>query len=333
MTNNCHPELSIIFVNWNSAHYLETAITSTYSHTSGIHFEIIVVDNASPSSDADSVKKRFPEIQLMKAAVNLGFGRANNLGFQSASGQYVLFLNPDTKLVNPAINMMLDQLKSMPDRGTIGCKLLNSDLSLQTSCIQTFPTILNQVLDTDVLRKRWPASRLWGTKALYSDAVAAAKVEVVSGACLMIRREVFEKVGGFTEEYFMYAEDLDLCNKVVRAGYHNYYTGGGTVIHYGGGSSQPESATVMKWRSIIRYMVLNHSRVYALAFRAAMILAAMCRLLILAVARATSGAPASDEFSSYTKWKAILRTLLGYGGQSDQSARALSAATGKLKQS
>ncbi|MEP6715438.1 MAG: glycosyltransferase family 2 protein, partial [Terriglobia bacterium] len=240
---NTAADVSIVFVNWNSAPYLISAITSIYKHTQNLDFEIIVVDNASPSQDADLVKETFPEIQLIRSAANLGFGRANNLGFRTATGQYILFLNPDTRLISPAINVMLEELKSVARAGAIGCKLLNSDLSVQTSCIQTFPTILNQVLDADSLRNRWPKSRLWGTAPLYFDTEDAAEVEVISGACLMVKRHVFEEISQFTERYFMYAEDLDLCRKIVRAGYKNLYTGQAKVIHYGGGSSIPESAT------------------------------------------------------------------------------------------
>lgn len=220
-------------MNWNSTEYLRQCIASINEYTRDVNFELIVVDNASPDQDADSLTYQFENLRLIKSPSNIGFGRANNLGFRYSAGEYLLFLNPDTRLVSPAIDIMLAKSEALEDAGIVGCKLLNTDLTVQSSCIQTFPTILNQALDADFLRRRWPHSRLWGTSPLLSDCGTPAKVEVVSGACMMIRRDVFEQVGMFSEEYFMYAEDLDLCRKVVRAGFNNYYVGAATIIHHG----------------------------------------------------------------------------------------------------
>jgi N-acetylglucosaminyl-diphospho-decaprenol L-rhamnosyltransferase len=310
--NETRMDVSIIYVNWNSVDYIRESIRSVYEHTRGIHFEVIVVDNASPAGNVDTLKEEFPKIALIKSARNLGFAGANNLGYKSCSGEKVLFLNPDTKLVSPAINVMLRHLLSLPNAGIMGCKLLNSDLSVQTSCIQTFPTILNQVLDVDFLRRRWPKNPLWGIAPLYSDSTEPAKVEVVSGACLMIKRAAFEQVSLFSEDYFMYAEDLDLCYKVVQAGLTNYYTGEGTIIHYGGKSSEPQSATMMKWRAIPRFCDKNRGRFYGSIFRIVMALTAMGRLAVIKIASVFGNtfAPQTDLNSALAKWRTILNILL-----------------------
>jgi GT2 family glycosyltransferase len=211
-------ELSIICVNWNSLEYLRECIASVYQHTHGVSFEIIVVDNASPQGGVDALKQQFPEITIIKSEKNLGFAGANNVGFRRSSGDYVLFLNPDTKLAEPAINAMLQHIKMLPDAGIVGCKLLNTDLSVQLTSIQKFPTILNQVLDAEYLQLRWPHCFLWEIAPLFSNEVKLLKVEVITGACMLLRREVFERVGMFSEDYFMYAEDIDLNYKVRRAG-------------------------------------------------------------------------------------------------------------------
>jgi GT2 family glycosyltransferase len=305
-------DVSIIYVNWNSVDYIRESIESVYEHTNGLQFEIIVVDNASPTGNADILKELFPQITLIKSNTNLGFAGANNLGFKSSCGEIILFLNPDTKLTNPAIDVMARHVRALPNAGVVGCKLLNSDLSLQTSCIQTFPTILNQVLDINHLRDRWPNSPLWGIGPLYSDSTEPVKVEVISGACLMIKRAAFEKVSMFSEDYFMYAEDLDLCYRVVRAGLTNYYVGAGTVIHYGGKSSEPESATRMKWRAIPLFCDKNRGHLYGTAFRVVLALAAILRLAAIRTACAFG-----DKFgrqvelrSALTKWRTILNVLV-----------------------
>ncbi len=310
-------DLSIIIINWNSTQYARQCIRSIYEQTRGLRVEVIVVDNASPQGDVDGLKVEFAEVILIKSSENLGFARANNRAAAKAKGEFLLFLNPDTKLVHPALEVMVTALRSRPKAGVLGCKLLNEDLSVQTTCIQTFPTILNQALDADALRRRWPTSPLWGTAPLGLATSEPVPVEVVSGACMLIRRDVFVQVGGFSEDYFMYAEDVDLCRTTDRAGFRNYFIGSARLIHYGGGSSTPNSATIMKWRSILHYHEKHHGKTYALQFRLVMAVVAMCRLLILYARRAvkmpigkiTPGYLASD------KWKAILATLLGGAGE------------------
>jgi hypothetical protein len=304
-------DLSIVFVNWNSLNYLRECIASIYEHTHGIAFEIIVVDNASPEGGVDTIKEQFPEVVLIKSTENLGFAGANNLGFRHSIGKCVLFLNPDTKLLNPAINILLQRLQSLPDAGIVGCKLLRGDLSVQTHSIMKFPSILNQVLESEYLQFRWPSFPLWNIAPLLSNKTEPVQVDVISGACTMIRREVFEKVGMYSEEYFMYAEDVDLCWKVAHAGYKNYYAGEGRVIHYGGKSSKPESAIRMQWTAIPRFCDKNRGRAYGLVFRAALIAAAICRLAVIKIACAFGdrfGQPANLR-STQAKWRTILNVL------------------------
>src|SRR5262249_2706071 len=154
---------------------------------------------------------------------NLGFAGANNAAFAHSRGRNVLFLNPDTEVMGNALSVMCSALDAIPDAGGVGCTLLNSDLSLQTSCIQAFPSILNQTLDFDFLQHLFPKSTLWGMRPLYAPAGPAVTVDIISGACLMVRRITFEQVGQFSTDYFMYAEDMDLCYKFTLAGWRNYF--------------------------------------------------------------------------------------------------------------
>jgi N-acetylglucosaminyl-diphospho-decaprenol L-rhamnosyltransferase len=305
-------KLSVIFVNWNSTAYLRQCLSSLDQWAHDVERETIVVDNASPAQDVDVLRAEFKEITLIKSPQNLGFARANNLGFQHSTGEYLLFLNPDTRLNSPAIHRMIEQLESLPDAGVVGCRLLNADLSVQTTCIQTFPTILNQALDAEALRSRWPNSRLWGIAPLFSSGGGPAAVEVISGACMLMRRNVFEKIGQFSEEYFMYGEDVDLCYKATRAGFCNYYVGNATVIHYGGGSSTPERATVRKWQSIMRYCVKHNGPLYASIFALVMSVVAIGRLALLALHSLPRRGQRLERgsYSASAKWSAVLRTLL-----------------------
>jgi GT2 family glycosyltransferase len=303
-------DLSIISVNWNSLDYLRECITSIYQWVGEISYEVIVVDNASPADDVDCLKQQFPALKVIKSKENLGFAGANNLGFRHSLGRCVLFLNPDTKLVSPAINVMLRAFYSLPQPGAVGCKLLNADLSVQTSSIMKFPRILNTILQVEYLRLRWP--RLWGIAPLFSTSHQPVEVEAISGACMLIRRDTFEKVGMFSEDYFMYSEDLDLCYRMTRAGFKNYYVGQGAIVHYGGRSSTPKWQTVMKTRAELRFCDKSYGRLYGLLFRIALALNAIARLLVVDLLRVLrSGRDENEKLNSAAaRWRAILAALL-----------------------
>jgi N-acetylglucosaminyl-diphospho-decaprenol L-rhamnosyltransferase len=311
-------DLSIIYVNWNSIDYIHESIDSVYQNTSGVEFEIIVVDNASPEGNVDLLRAAFPEIIIVKSATNLGFARANNLGFQYSKGDYILFLNPDTKLVSPAINTMLDRAKNIPDAGIVGCRLLNSDLSVQITSIQKFPTILNQMFDFEYLQMRWPGCSLWSIAPLFDPAVKTLKVEVISGACMLMARSTFERADKFTEEYFMYAEDIDLNHKVRHAGFANYYIGDATIVHYGGKSSGQQSvshwSTMMRYRAMGKLFNNTKGKVQGLLYRVAMGSAAVGRLVLLTCVYLLGGLLGDRAALRYAigKWKVVLRWALGH---------------------
>lgn len=312
-------DLSIIYVNWNSVEFLRASIASVYKHTIKTTYEIIVVDNASPEPGVESVKDDFPEIRLIKSEKNLGFAGANNLGFRNSGGEFVLFLNPDTELTEPSLDILLEKVRTLSDAGVVGCKLLNSDLSVQLSSIQKFPTILNQALDAEYLRLRWPHCPLWEIAPLFAPEVRVMPVDVIPGACMLLRRDVFEKVGLMTEDYFMYAEDIDLNFKTKAAGYRNYYVGTTAIIHHGGRSSAKQSvsnwATIMKYRAMVKLFGRFRGPLYAFGYRFAMGTVALARLAILAVATPVGWITgrASRVREAFSKWKAVLGWALGMG--------------------
>jgi GT2 family glycosyltransferase len=310
-------ELSIIYVNWNSLDYLRESIASVFLHNHDVLFEIIVVDNASPEPGVDSLRDTFREITIIHSDRNLGFAAANNLGFRHSIGEYILFLNPDTRLIGPSIDLLLVRHKTLQDAGIVGCKLLNTDLSIQLSSIQTFPTILNQAMDAEYLRLRWPACPLWRIAPLFSENVTVIKVDVIPGACMLLRRTVFKQVGLFSEEYFMYAEDLDLNYKVTAAGFSNYYVGETAIIHHGGRSSSRQRvshwATIMKYRATVLLFRKMRGTVYAFGYRIAMGTVAIGRLVLLTLLSPCGGViwdPASLKYSR-GKWKAVLKLVFG----------------------
>lgn len=310
-------DLSIIIVNWNSEAYLRECLASVFEYTHGIDYEIIVVDNASPNKNVDTLSEEFPSIRVIKSAQNLGFSAANNLGFRSSSGRVVLFLNPDTLLMDPAITTLLANLDNLPDAGVVGGRLLNTDLSVQTSCIQRFPTIANQLLDIEVIRLRWPACKLWNIAPLFSSDKNPAQVEVISGACTMLKRYVFEQIGMFSEEYFMYADDMELCYKAKRAGYTNYYVGDAVLVHHGGGSSKQREvrqwATIMKFKAMMHFCSKTRGPGYAFLFRLSMGCAALIRLMAVFIL-STVGSKLVHRKNALSKWTAVLKWSTGRHG-------------------
>lgn len=310
-------QLSVIIVNWNSLAFLRECLRSFYREVTGLTFEIIVVDNHSPEGGITTLRDLFPNIQIVESHRNLGFAAANNLGFARSSGETLLFLNPDTAVMGTAIAVMASWLRALPDAGIIGAKLLNTDGTIQTSCIQTFPTILNQLLDIEFLRVRWPACSLWNISPLYSRETRPSPVEVISGACMMMKRAVFEQAGEFSEDYFMYAEDLDLSYKVTRLGLRNYYVGEAQVVHHGGGSSsqKPVSqwSTTMKLKAVEKFCSKTHGRLYGLCYRGAMGGVAVGRLFTIGLCRLLGSLVANRNTleRAWAKWAAVLRWSVG----------------------
>jgi hypothetical protein len=315
-SNPAPPELSVIIVNWKSADYTRKCVQSIYKFTSGPRFEIIVVDGASFDGCGEMLAREFPGVIFIQSRENVGFARANNLGVKSAGADSLLFLNPDTELIGPALHILRGQLQSLPAAGAVGAKLLNSDRTLQTSCVQSIPTIINQALDSDLLRRLFPRAKCWGTAALAENSAVPAEVEMLSGACILAKRSVFEEVGGFSEDYFMYCEDADLCHKIRQAGHKIYYVPDASLVHHGGASSsqsRSQFSNVMMKESVRLFFLKTKGRAHGRVYRAAMMLSALCRLLLVAVAAPFQWlrGQGARTGSSARKWAAILAWSLG----------------------
>jgi GT2 family glycosyltransferase len=309
-------DLSIIIVNWNSTDYLRRCIGSIVTHAHGIEYEIIVVDSASFDGCGEMLRQHFPEVRFIQSERNIGFARSNNLGANRAQGRVLLFLNPDTEMYAPAIATLYRQFRSLPNAGVAGCRLLNSDGSLQTSCVQRLPTVLNQILDVGVLQQWFPRVGLLMTAATFGNETKPVEVEAVSGACLMIERAVFRQVGDFSTDYFMYGEDLDLCYKAKQVGYRNYYVPGAVITHHGGGSSrQARSAfsDVMIRESVSRFLGKSRGQWYRKCYRVALTATSGARLLMLALLYPTylMRGRSREWSTAKQKWTAILRWGLG----------------------
>jgi hypothetical protein len=311
-------DLSIIIVNWNSKDYLKKCIPSILDNTHGIEFEIIVVDSGSFDGCGEMLSQYYPQVRFVQSDKNLGFAKANNLGFVHSSGRILLFLNPDTEVIGTAINHMYWFLDKRSDAGAVGCKLLNSDKTVQTSCIQPFPSIFNQILDVERLKLFYPKLKMWGIAPLFSTNDTPEPVEVISGACVMVKRKVFEEIDKFSEDYFMYSEDIDLCYKIKKKGHENFYSGGGaSIIHHGGGSSNQHPVKdmniVLMRESVFKFLRKSKGAFYADLYKFSMTVTSIVRLFILAIIIALSYVIRSkgNFLYSWRKWKKIFSWSVG----------------------
>ncbi len=309
--------LSIIIVNWNSTDDLRACLVAIYQHTKGVAVEVIVVDNASRDESCGTlIRDSFPQVLFHRSEINLGFARASNLGYELSSGNVLLFLNPDTEIHDDVFSRMINHLLSSTGVGAVGARLLNTDGSLQSSCVQAFPTIWNQLLDSEMLRRMMPKSRLWGMRTLFEGQVQPVEVDAVSGACLMVRRHVFAQVKQFDVSYFMYVEDIDLCHKITRAGYAIQYMADCEVVHHGGRSSVQQGAhfaSLRQQEAVHRFLRTARGGCYAELYRSSLAVAALVRMVLIVV-----GAPilrfrhhATSSDFSLQKWSSIFRWAIG----------------------
>jgi hypothetical protein len=310
-------DLSVIIVNWKSAEYVRACLSDLYAHTTDLKFETVVIDNASYDGCGNMLDQEFPQVEFLQSTENRGFGCANNIGFDHCRGPVVLFLNPDTQVREGAIQRMLETVQGRPDAGVIGARLLNSDGSLQTSCVQAYPSISGILMDSELLRNWFPRWSLWGISALFVSSTGAQAVQGVSGACQMLRREVFLRAGKYNPAYFMYSEDMDLCFTIERLGLKNLYVQDAVVVHHGGksSSSAPESgwAAIVMRESWKRFFEQHHGRSYAWTYQALVVAQATVRLtaLILATVIARCFGRGKDLRMIQKKWIRILRWALG----------------------
>lgn len=311
-------DLSIIIVNWNSKDYLRKCIASILATTKGIDYEIIVIDSASFDGCREMLNQYYPQVRFVQSEKNIGFAKANNAAFLVSHGRNILFLNPDTEPEGNAIETLHRELDSLPNAAIVGAKLLNSDRSIQTRCINSLPTILNQLLDSDLLRKCFPKASLWGMQPLFSENEIPAEVDTVSGACLMIRRSVFESVGMFSQEYFMYSEDIDICYKVMKTKSKIYYVPEAVIVHHGGGSTSSDNpgnrfSNVMLLESRYRFFRKTRSTQYCWLYNVAMLISCTVRIAIVFLIWPIAGSneKRSSLSMTYQKWFAKLRWVLG----------------------
>ncbi|KKR21773.1 MAG: glycosyltransferase [Parcubacteria group bacterium GW2011_GWE2_39_37] len=223
-------DISIIIVNYNSKIKTFHCLDSIYkADLNGIEYEIIVVDNDSREKINQEIKTRYSEVIFIQNNKNSGMGAGNNLGIVQATGKNILVLNPDTEVTAPAIRTMLDYLHANLDVGLVGPKLLRSDRTVQESCYR-FPKIFIPIIRRTFLAK-FAKNYVDDYLLKNIDLTKSQTVDWIQGSCLLIKKEVIDKVGMFDERFFMYLEDTDLCKRISLAGWKVVYLPTAEVFH------------------------------------------------------------------------------------------------------
>ena len=240
---------SVIILAYNSCDFIPACLKSVRDACEGIDSQIIVLDNGSNEPIIPEIKNFFPEVEWIDSKENLGFGKGCNLAEKHATKPYLFFINPDTIISKNAFREMLKFMEEHPEAGTVGCRILNEDGTIQWACRRSFPTPISAVSKTIGLAALFPKSKLLASYNMtYADPDEMIEVDAISGSFFCIRRDVYEKLNGFDEDYFMYGEDLDLCFRTKKMGLHNYYTPVTNILHFKG-----QSCRTRRWGSYVDF--------------------------------------------------------------------------------
>ncbi len=234
--------ISIILVNYNGADIVIDCLNYLEKYIDKDNCEIIIVDNNSQDNSIDIIENQFPYIKLIKLPKNIGFGAGNNAGAKIATGEFLFLLNTDTILIENTPELLSHYLHQNQDVGVVSSRITFKDGSYQLSCGK-LPNLIVEFID----KIRYSLDRKWHSifSTVYDKQYSSVQeVGWVTGACLMIRRDIFEKLGGFDESFFMYFEDKDLCKRVHDAGFKVVYYPKTSLIHLLGGSSQSVKTSV-----------------------------------------------------------------------------------------
>ncbi len=255
------PDVSIIIVSWNTRTYLARCLAAIPRAVENLAMEVIVVDNGSSDGTQTMLAEEFPQVQAIRSRENLGFGRANNVGARASRGRTLLLLNSDCELGAGALTSMVAELDKDASLGGVLCRLLSGDGTLQPSLHRSFPcpwSLIGDLFFLSSLRYalyRSPSLHPWLLQPTIRAHHRAQDVAWGGGACILIRRDVFEAVGGFDERFFMYCEDMDLCKRIRDAGYRLRYLPEPFAIHHWGKSTAqlPRAMLREAYRSRVHY--------------------------------------------------------------------------------
>ncbi|MFM2360327.1 MAG: hypothetical protein RLY16_2320 [Bacteroidota bacterium] len=235
-------QLSIIIVNFNVKHFLEQCLYSVLNGINNISAEIWVIDNASTDGSKTYFENRFPNVNFIWQAQNIGFGKANNEVLKRVTGELVLFLNPDTLVAEDSFQICINHFHTNPSTGGVGVHMIDGSGNYLPESKRGFPGPFTSFCKLSGLTALFPHTK--GFANYYLGHLSEKQnqvVEVLSGAFMMVRKKLLDDIGGFDEQFFMYGEDIDLSYRITQAGYQNVYLAETTIVHFKGESTQKQN--------------------------------------------------------------------------------------------
>ena len=250
-------QLSVIILNYNVRYFLEQCVLSVQNALETIDGEIIVIDNNSPDDSCTIMKQRFPNVKLIQNSENVGFPKGNNIGVAQAKGKYICILNPDTVVAEDTFTKVLAFAQQQSDLGIVGCKLIDGTGNFLPESKRGVPT-------------PWVAfTKITGLYKLFSGTFGkyyaqhlnenqTGKVDILVGAFMFLKRDLYLEVGGFDEDCFMYSDDIDLSYRILQKGKSNYYFHETTVIHYKGESTIKDETYMKRFQEAMNFFYKKH---------------------------------------------------------------------------
>lgn len=273
-------DVSIVIVSWNTREILRDCLRSIDEQAKDISYEVIVIDNASSDGSAQMVKQKFPQVTLIENADNRGFAAANNQGLQIAHGKYILLLNPDTVILEQAIDKTFKFAEENPDAAVIGIRNDDKDGQMTPNCFM-FASVQNLIISLIGLHKLFPKNRFFGRERLtWWNYQSVKEVDVVAGCFMLVRHEAINQIGGLDERYFMYGEEMDWCWRFKKAGLKILYYPDARIIHYGGlsASQNPQEMRRELQRSFLLFIERRQGKPARIIARILFILSGVIRL-------------------------------------------------------
>ncbi|MFC4817219.1 glycosyltransferase family 2 protein [Flavobacterium sp. GCM10023249] len=251
--------LSVIILNYNVSYFLKQCVLSVQKALATIDGEIIVVDNDSKDDSCAMMKACFPMVKLIENTSNLGFPKGNNVGVAAANGKYICILNPDTVVAEDTFVRLLEFVDSKPDLGIVGCKLIDGTGNFLPESKRGVPTPWVALTKIFSLYKIFPNSKFFNQYyAQHLSENQSGEIDILVGAFMVLKKELYLEVGGFDENCFMYSDDIDLSYSVKKRGKQNYYFHEISAIHYKGESTVRDTTYVKRFREAMQFFYKKH---------------------------------------------------------------------------
>ena len=251
-------QLSVVILNYNVRYFLEQCVFSVQKAISNLDAEIIVVDNHSPDDSVAMMRSRFPEVKLIASSENAGFPKGNNIGVAQAKGEYICILNPDTVVAEDTFERVLAFAEFQQNLGIVGVKLIDGTGKFLPESKRGIPTPF--VAFTKVTGLFKLSNSLNKYYAAHLSENETGKVDILVGAFMLMKRAVYNEIGGFDENCFMYSDDIDLSYMVLKTGRENYYFHESSVIHYKGESTVKDQKYMKRFQEAMDFFYRKHFR-------------------------------------------------------------------------